>query len=215
MLQRDYLMRVTEILVTVLSKVLSFKKEMKYEDAKKEIETAAKTIVGIDLKLINLLSVEDILQLLKTSEVYAGRCIISAELLREYGDLFELQDYRGKDFHLKSLHLYLEALFTKELPIPENYYKNIDELIEKLLETEFSAELKYKLIEYYELSGRFSKAEDILFELIEENADNIKNKALSFYKRLRVRTNDELNKGNLSREEVEESIEEIYKLKNQ
>ncbi len=215
MLQRDYLMRMTEILVKVLSKVLLFKKEMRYEDAKKEIETAAKTIVGIDLRLLSLLSVEDILKLLKTSDVYAGRCIISAELLREYGDVFELQDYKGIDIFLKALHLYLEALFTKELPIPDIYFPKVNEIIDKLTEIEVTIELKYKLIEYYELSGQYSKAEDILFELLGENSNKIKDKAILFYKRLQNRTNEQLNNGNLSREEVEESLEEIYKLKEE
>ena len=80
-------MKMTQLLVSVLAKVLFHKEKKNYEDAQMELESAAKTIVGIDLKLISILSIEDVLQLMKTSDVYAGRCLISAELLKEYGDI--------------------------------------------------------------------------------------------------------------------------------
>ncbi len=211
MLQRDYLMKMTQILVTVLAKVLFHKEKKNYAEAEAEIETAAKTLVGLDLKLIKILSIDDIMKLMKTSDVYAGRCLISAELLKEYGDIL---GEKGKheesiNIYFKSLWLYLETMMTRELPEPSEYFARIDFLIKSLSALEFSDELKFKIFEYYEFSGQYSKAEDILFEMIDSGFEGIKDKGIKYYKRLQLKTDEKLNKGNFSKEEIEESLEEI------
>jgi hypothetical protein len=201
----------TQMLTTVLTKVLFNKEKKNYIEAEKEIESAAKTIVGLDLNLIKILNVEDVIKLMKTSDVYAGRCLISAELLKEYGDILGEKDRVNEsiDIYIKSLWLYLETVLTKELPEPEAYYERINFLIKSLTSPGTDTELKQKIFEYYEFSGQYSKAEDILFELIDSDTEGIKDKALKFYERLQMKTDDELVKGNFSLEEVEESIEEI------
>lgn len=211
MLQRDYLMKMTQMLATVLTKVLFNKEKKNYIEAEKEIESAAKTIVGLDLNLIKILNVEDVLKLMKTSDVYAGRCLISAELLKEYGDILGEKERinESMDIYIKSLWLYLETILTKELPEPEVYYDRINFLIKNLTSSETETDLKKKIFQYYEFSGQYSKAEDVLFELMDSDTEGIKDKALKFYERLQKKTDEELGKGNFSHGEVEESIEEI------
>ena len=211
MLQRDYLMKMTQMLTTVLTKVLFNKEKKNYIEAEKEIESAAKTIVGLDLNLIKILNVEDVIKLMKTSDVYAGRCLISAELLKEYGDILGEKDRINEsiDIYIKSLWLYLETMLTKELPEPEIYFDRVNFLIKSLVTAGSDKNLKIKIFEYYEYSGQYSKAEDILFELIDSDTEGIKDKALKFYERLQMKADEELVKGNFSLEEVEESIEEI------
>lgn len=211
MLQRDYFMRMTEMLTTVLMKVILNKEKKNFEDAQQEIETAAKTIVGLDLNIIKILSAEDVINLMKTSGVYAGRCLVSAELMREYGLISEEKNQisESKNIFLKALWLYIESVLTKELPSPGDYYSKINELIKKTCEIDFPVELRKKIFEYYEFSEQYSKAEDILFELIDENQKDIYNAGISFYKRLRLKSEDELIKGNFSREEVEEGLNEF------
>ena len=214
MLQRDYLLRMTEMLTAALSKILFNIEKKDYAEAENEIVAAAKTIIGLDLKMINILNIEDIMKLMKTSDLYAGRCIVSAELMNEYGLVIKMKgnETESESVYLKSLRLYLEALLAKEIPEPEKYYSKVNELISKLKESEFSNELNNYLIDYYELSGQYSKAEDIIFQLLENQNSEIKNKAVSFYNKLNLRTDEELIAGNLSREEVNESLEEISQM---
>ena len=214
MLQRDYLMRMTEMLTAVLAKVLFNKETKNYEEAEKEIETAAKTIVGLDLRIINILNPQDIIQLMKTSDLYAGRCLVSAELLKEYADVHELNGKDNSSIILKSLHLYIEAILSKELPEPEKYYSKINELISFIAESDLQDDLNFKIIDYYEFSGQYSKAEDMIFELIENNNKDIIDRSVSFYKKLLHRTDEELESGNLSREEVNDALDEILKIKD-
>ena len=211
MIQRDYFMRMVEMLSTVLVRVLLNKEKRNYEEAEKEIETAAKTIVGLDLNIIGVLGISDVIKLMKTSDVYSGRCLISAELLKEYGDIFRSKEnFKNADnFHLKALWLYSEALTTKEIPEPGTYFPKLNELLMYCSETEFPAEMKESLFQYFEMSGQYSKAEDILFELIDDDREGINKKAIAFYNRLKLLSDDKLVEGNLSREEVEESLEEI------
>lgn len=211
MLQRDYLMKMTQMLATVLTKVLFNKENKNYMEAEKDIESAAKTLVGLDLNLIKILNVEDVLKLMKTSDVYAGRCLISAELLKEYGDILGEKERINEsiDIYIKSLWLYLETILTKELPEPEIYYDRINFMIKNLTTPETDTDLKLKIFQYFEFSGQYSKAEDVLFELMDTDTEGIKDKALKFYERLQKKTDEELGKGNFSHGEVEESIEEI------
>lgn len=211
MLQRDYLMKMTQMLATVLTKVLFNKENKNYMEAEKDIESAAKTLVGLDLNLIKILNVEDVLKLMKTSDVYAGRCLISAELLKEYGDILGEKERINEsiDIYIKSLWLYLETILTKELPEPEIYYDRINFMIKNLTTPETDTDLKQRIFQYYEFSGQYSKAEDVLFELMDTDTEGIKDKALKFYERLQKKTDEELGKGNFSHGEVEESIEEI------
>ncbi len=211
MLQRDYFMRMTEMLAAVLTKILFNKENKNYEDAEKEIESGAKTIVGLDLKLISVLNAEDVIGLMKSSDIYAGRCLVSAELLKEYGDILAEKNKSEQSINIynKSLYLYVEALLTEELPAPESYYPRVNFLIKNLSQSGFSRELILKLIDYFEMSGQYSKAEDLIFEVMDEDAESMEKKALTFYNKLRDKSEEELIKGNLSREEIEESIEEI------
>jgi len=217
MIQKDYFLRMTEILAAVLTKVLFNKENKNYIDAEKEIESAAKTMVGLDLELIRILNIEDILKLMKTSDLYAGRCLVSAELLREYSGLYEIKrkETEGKNFEMKSLHLYIEALLTKDLSEPEKYFKGINELISSCSDNEFSDNLNIKLIDYYEFSGQYSKADDIIFELLENQNEFVFDKAVSFYKKLQGKTNEELKTGNFSIEEVNEGLEEIQNMREE
>lgn len=215
MIQKDYFLRMTEVLATVLVKVLFNKENKNYIDAEKEIESAAKTLVGLDLKLISILNIEDILKLMKTSDLYAGRCLVSAELLREYAATYRLKgnDAEAKDFELKSLHLYIESILSKDLPEPGNYYAKINELIANASGFDFSDDLNLRLVGYYQFAGQYSKAEDIIFELVRNQNEHVYEKAVAFYKDLQDKSEDELAAGNFSKEEVREGLDEILSMK--
>ena len=208
-------MRLVEMLTAVLTKVLLNKEKKDYIEAEKEIEIAAKTIVGLDLKMLKILDIENLVLLMKSTDLYAGRFIVSAELLNEYGEIFKLTEKENEsiDIHQKALRLYIEAILTKEIPDPEKYYPKINELISNLSSTDFSDEMNIKIIDYYEFSLQYSKAEDKIFDLLETQNPEIKSKAISFYKKLITRSDEELLKGNLNREEVEAGLEEILNLK--
>lgn len=220
MLQRDYLMKMVEMLTTVLMKVLNLKENKNYQEALKELESAGKTIAGLDFEMVKILKADDLVSLMKTSDVYAGRCLISAGLLSEYANILKIQnDLQCYDYYNKSFRLYTEALLTKEIPDPEKYTEKADQLIPVLTSAGFFSEQRHEnypaLFEYYYLTGKFSKAEDVLFDILEsdflETGEKVRmrKRAVAFYKDLISKDETELIKGNFSKEEAMESLEEI------
>ena len=216
MLQRDYFLRMTEMLAAALAKIIFNKENKNFDEAEAELETAGKTIIGLDLKFIKILGVEDVVQLLKSSDMYAGKCFITAGLLNESGNISELKGNESESINLysKSLSLYTEALLTNEIPEKEKYFTVVNNLISKLSGFEFQDEFYSRLADYYELSGQLSKAEDVLFDLLGENPQKYFDKAVLFYKKLQLKPDKELADGNLSREEIEDSLEEVLSLRD-
>jgi hypothetical protein len=61
------------------------------------------------------------------------------------------------------------------------------------------------------MTDRFADAENTLFELIDEQVENILGEAFDFYQRLLNKTDQELDDGNLPKEEVLEGLEYLKK----
>lgn len=224
MIQKDYFMKIAEMLATVIAKVLLKKDQKKFIEAEQELEEASLSIAGIDLKLVKLFSAEDLIKLIKTSDLFAGKCIASAELLYEYGKLKELtgNSQESIDSYLKSVQLFIEAVISKDLPDNSTYILKIEELIPKVNASEVTNKMNLRLLDYYALTKQFSKYEDTAFDLL-ENFDNSDiesdvsetyTKIIRYFQKLKSLPEEELLNGNLSKAEVEEALEEILLLQN-
>jgi len=215
MLQKDYIMRMVEQLARILARVAFNKNLKQYAQALMELDKAMKQLIGLDSKLIDSLTDDGILALIKfESSMDAEKGIIWAELMREKAEVIELRKGFNESFnyYLRALRFYIEALLANELLQSNQYFQRINFIVEKLKLYEIPNHLKYKLFIYYELSGSFSKAEDLLFELINIGYPNIYSEGESFLKRLLEKTDNELSQGNLPREEVEDALLELKKI---
>jgi hypothetical protein len=215
MLESDYLMRLVEQLAKALSKILFLKEEKKYDDALEEIRQAGKLLIGVDLNMLNYISDADLLALFKPDELMnSGKFIVLAELLNKEGEINSETGKVNESFRcfIKALVLYCEAIKFKDVLKPEDYFEKIDKVILHLSDYDLSWNAKNSLINYYEISGKYSKAEDLIFELAEGGDAQILSSGLSFYNRLLLKTDEEIEKGNLSREEIENAINELKSL---
>jgi len=125
-------MKMVEMLTAVMAKVILNKEQKKYDEALTEIENAGKNIIGLDIGMVKILKIDDFTGLMKTSDVFAGRCLISAELLLEYAKILEEKgtDTDLKyDFYNKSFRLYTEALLTKEILEPTEYIEKAESIL--------------------------------------------------------------------------------------
>ena len=90
----------------------------------------------------------------------------------------------------------------------------VDKLL-KLLDTESSIfdELNEKIFQYYRITGRYSKAEDLLYSMIDASSYIDKKRLIEegnlFYKNILNKTDEELERGNLPRNEVLDGINEL------
>ena len=104
------------------------------------------------------------------------------------------------------------VLNNNEFQTEENYEK-IDHLIK---ETEIKAKsirLTINLFRYFDLKGEYDKAENLLFDLIEISPAFAAAEGEKFFSRLKLKSDEELLKGNFSREEIEQGRVELEKRK--
>jgi hypothetical protein len=108
----------------------------------------------------------------------------------------------------------------------EELFKNLGKAGAKILLNK--EEKKSEVVSLYEISsgdllagmlkrlvseGEYNKAENLLFkELSEDCSEDMHNTAVDFYGLLKGKTDEELRKGDFSREEIAQGLEEVEKI---
>ncbi|HSR16502.1 MAG TPA: DUF6483 family protein [Ignavibacteriaceae bacterium] len=216
MIYQDYIMRMIEQIVRVLAKIL-FNVEMgNYRGAFDEIDSAFKGLTGLDYHFLNSLSDKDIIALLKISEdneITGAKCFVIGKLLKEAAGLkaMEENNYRINSEYQKALSLYLEGILSNKnsVEIFSGYFKDIDIIVEKIKDDKITPDIRFKLFKFYELTGKYDKAENELFNLKKLNYLDIQKEGINFYGKLEMMSDYELKKGNFSREEVKQRLNEL------
>ena len=139
-----------------------------------------------------------------------------ASMLKAEGEIYESQDNAAASYYRyhKALYLFLTLILHEPFPADSDLYNDIDTLINHLEDYELPATTKNQLFAYYEQSGNYGKAEDTLFDLLENVHDvqqisSLRERGRAFYTRLHAKSDADLVVGNLSREEVEEGIAQL------
>lgn len=204
-------MRMIHQLAQVIAKVLKLTEEQQYSDALEEVGSSAKQLLGMDLRMLTTLTDEEFVRLLSLGERFdVEKCVVSGELLRLVGEVREREGNQGERHHCytTSLSLFLELLIRESGVLPREYHDEIEWLIGKVYPYEIPVGLQAKLIRYYEAVGRYDRAENILFDVVQRDASYL-SEGLMFYGRLRSRSDEELEHGNLPRKEIEASEREL------
>jgi hypothetical protein len=215
MYRRDYLLRMIERLAQIIARILGQKDLKSAEEALIEIDQAGKMFAGLDRMMVSSFSTEDLIGLMHTGGTFdTNKCLAIAELQYAEGQVFEAckNESECQLRFQRALRFLLEAV-TEDRNIPAGRYdERIQGLVQKLHPVVFPLALQNKLFQYYEYRGEYAKAEDILFELMETNPDESRNDGIVFYKRLLLKTDKELDNGNLPRKEIEEGLRIILGL---
>ncbi|WP_026884575.1 DUF6483 family protein [Clostridium akagii] len=97
-----------------------------------------------------------------------------------------------------------KIIFNKQ----QNEFENIS------IESMTGKDILPILLKRFVLQGKYNEAENILFEEIDKNPCNdLVNIGMNFYNGLLEKNDEELAKGNFSREEIYQGIEEIENIK--
>ena len=205
----------------LLIKILDSKKNKNYKEALDLIDNAFKDMFRLSLKFFNSFSVESLMDMVKVKgTINTEKCIIIAKLLEEEGNILEIQGELDYSFYInqKSLSLFLNAYLNKRESCElESYFSDIDPLIEKICQYKLTCELQDKIIKYYIRCHIYDKAENTVYELLQENNYNVRSLkyAIKFYEDLLSKDNDELSAGKLPRNEIMASMSSLKsKLQN-
>jgi len=214
MITRDYFLRMIHMLAQVLARVLKLRETNRCDEAYEVIRQTSRQFLGMDAKMLNSLSGAELIRLLALGDRFdVEKCVVAAELLRMTGELEELQGKHDESYQtsIKSLDLFLELLFRETGAMPKEFFEKVDLLIQSLSSYDLPLELRQKLFRYYDHAGRYSTAEDILFDILREDP-GISREGVRFYERLKRKTDEDLIRGNLPRQEVEAGLLELTKM---
>ncbi|MFL0247728.1 DUF6483 family protein [Candidatus Clostridium stratigraminis] len=210
MIKNDYLTTKLKELSELITKVLKSNDNKQLEESREMVNEAFKRLLGLNSGLSESLSYKDLMKLVGAYESSeALKFVILAQLLKLDGDMYKAEGEEIKSFniYLKSLNIYIKAVLL-DSDLIEQGEKIIDEIVNEVEEYELPKESSLLLFNYYELVNKYDKAEDILFDLLEDtdNEEYIVAEGVNFYERLLERSEEALENGNLPLEEVKEGI---------
>jgi hypothetical protein len=218
MLRRDYILRMIEEFVRAIARMKSLKDERKYDEASLSVAEQFEKLAGTDLASATRLSDTVLLAKLidtEPSQSMRDKSLMAARLFFEGGELAAAKGEESRDFYLKGLHVLLHTFRQNEVAELPEFVPTIERFVEVLGDEPLPLQTLGLLMEHYERSGQFAKAEDALFTMLEGEPDNepLLRFAEAFYRRLEGQTDLALHRGNLSRAEVLESAAEVQKRK--
>jgi hypothetical protein len=203
------LQRTLEELTEVIKALLSLHSPQTITQAEEALKKAYQQHTGSSADLFRQLPTDQLLAVLSSAGV------VDREKAYLLASLFyveaELQLAKGLEpsvaMQLKALDLYLEAA-TDDVDA-EDLDERIAALLEHLADFVLPEATQWRRFNYAQYTGKYSDAEDKLFDLLGEYgaSETVKHYGRSFYKRLLQSSDDDLEKGGLPRTEVEEGRE--------
>ena len=211
MLTEDYLMRMINLAVAALLRAIGLRKEGQYFDAQQALDQAVEQLTGLRADLLLRLDDRALLDhLLIQGELDRERALLLADLYQEQGKLDQVQGNiaRACASRIRALTLYLEvALGDKEgIAIQEK----IDGLIASVQVCQTPFETRFTLYSYYEDTGRYARAEQILASLISDGSypEEMRQEYQDFCHRMLKKPSAELARGGLTPDQVNKLIHE-------
>ena len=214
MINKDYILRMAEKFGRALAIILHLREYNKYEEALLYVDDQLLQATGLTSSFINSVSDEMLIQAISPLGVLnVEKCLWIAVLLKAEGEIYEEQAKTNESYYryIRSLRLYLLLLPHEASLQDSNLANDIQELLNKLEEYELPIEIQEKLFSYYENVGKYDKAEDVLFDVLDTHSTNgeMIERGRAFYTRLQARSDVELLMGNLSRTEVAEGSAQL------
>jgi|WetSurMetagenome_2_1015567.scaffolds.fasta_scaffold166267_1 hypothetical protein len=211
MIERDYIMRMITQLTQFLTRVLLHKAAFEFPLARRELDAAYKSLLGFDPEFIRQFSDEQIIAFFgKDKHIVVAKCYALGSLLKVEGEILiqSKEKEQGEGELARALHLLLTAYTRAGNEAEQDHSARIEELLTALRDRELAPEVRAKLMRWYELTRRFDRAENILFELVAADA-RWKTEGMLMYERLLALPDDVLVAGGLPRPEVEDAMREM------
>jgi hypothetical protein len=217
MSQRDYILRIAEEVGRALAQVLYNRQIHDYAAAHSLIDEQCKQAFGMGIGFMRSVPDETLLSMLTSFDTLnTEKCWLLAILLRAEGDIYQDQKNASESYYsyVRSLNLVLEALLLDTTPGGTGTPPELEDLLSRLSDYELPARTRLLLFRYFDHAGKYARAEDVLFEMLEEDDPNreIFEQGKAFYQRLMRKSDAALSAGNFSREEVMEGLARLEKM---
>ena len=222
MINKDYILRMAERFGRYLAIIIGLRQSNKHEEALIYIDDLFLQTTDLTTGFINSASEDMLLNLLSPLGVLnVEKCLWMAMLLKEEANIYENMGQPTESYYryLKSLFLFIEVSQRDSAVQELDIDAAISDILNKLAEYELPFKTQERLFRYYEKTGKYAKAEDVLFEMVEAeieasgNKEAIIQQGMAFYGQLMKKSAAALQAGNLSREEVEEGLAQLQAMR--
>lgn len=216
MIRRDYILRMIEECIRALTRINSLKQGQRWSEASEELDAEFQKLIGDGAQAVARFSETELLaRLMQDGPTHALRekTLILTTLLKEAGDVAaaEARAEEGRECYLKALHLLLDTLARGEVFECPEFVPKVEMLRVALQGSRLPLRTQALLMQHYERTGEFAKAEDALFAMFNAEPDDqaIVEFGVTFYQRLLAQSDVALTEANLPRSEVEEGLKEL------
>ena len=211
MIERDYIMRMINMMIAMVVRVIGYKNKKEYPEALLDIQATGKTLLGIDRTLVDQFSVSQLMQLFGSDlSVAVPKSYVLGVLLKEEAEIRELMSdtTEAEAIYRKSLSLLIETYLSSGEPVEPRHLEMTDAILERLSRHSHPPEILERILRYEEAMGRYAKAENALCAILDVHEEFL-DEGIRFYERLLKKSDEALTAGNLPREEVLEGMRNV------
>jgi tetratricopeptide (TPR) repeat protein len=180
------------------------------------VDEELQRVIGGDAEAIAKLSETELLARLvqgEATQAVRHKTLVLTTLLKEAGDARTANGRadQGRGCYLKALHLLLDVLGQGEVFEYPEFVPRVEMLVSALGDEALPGRTLAMLMQHYERTGEFAKAEEALFNLLDADPDNAVAVEFGqmFCRRLLAQSDEALSAGNLPRAEVESTMQEL------
>ena len=220
MIRQDYILRMIEEFMQVLSRIAFLKRGQLWREADGVLDAEFRRLVSAGAEAVSQMSETELLAKLiqgGPTQVVHHKALLLTTLLKEAGDLALAQNRlaESRTCYLKGLNLLLEALAGAEALALPDFVPKVEVFLNALQDSPLPMDTQARLMQHYERLGEFGKAEDTLFALLEAepNEPRLLEFGITFYQRLKSQSDDSLGAGNLPRAELNAGLAELERRK--
>jgi len=216
MIRRDYILGMIEECIRALARIAALKQEQRWESAAETLNGELQRLIGSDIQALAHLTETDLLARLMQdgpTHAFGEKMLILTTLLKEAGDVAAAvgQAHESQECYRKALHLLLETLARDEVFECPEFVPKVEMLKGMLATATLPTRTHAQLMQHYERTGDFAKAEGEFHVMLDAEPDNdaITEFGVAFYQRLLTQGDAALKVANLPRAEVEEGLKEL------
>lgn len=216
MIRRDYILRMIDEFFEVLDRIDRLKDGQRWSDVGLLLDEQFQRLIGRGPQAVARLSETELFALLlkgEPTQVVHEKALMLTALLKEAGEAAAAQDHveESRLCYLKGLHLLLDTLAQGEVSDCPVFVPRVEVFVMALGDAPLPLATRALLMQHYERTGEFGKAEDMLFIMLEDEPlqTGLLDFGILFYERLQRQSDDALVAGNLPRAELEAGLAEL------
>lgn len=211
MLTEDHLIRMINLAISALLRIIGLKQGGKYEDALSLIDITFERLLGLRASVAKSLDDERLYYLLTRGErIDTRRLSIIADLLMHEGDIYTRQGRaaEGQSDFARALKYDLEIFFNIPEQAQAEVMGKIDFLLHNLDKSILGPDVLWPLASFHEEIGDYANAESVLVQLADrpEIRDSLVPEVISFYERMLELPEDTLSTTGMSRPDVQQKL---------